>query len=137
MMVAWGMPAPVSSTTTSRSWVWLFAFCAASGARNQQRRGDRRVEDGVSFGERVRLEVRIDLVALDHPLFVRLAAHTAGDEMRELDAVDRLVFSEMHLEGDGRTLSASPAYVPAPVCGRASCRRLIACCASFRRGGPD
>ena len=37
MTVAWGIPAPVSSTTTSRSWVWLFAFCADERRRNQQR----------------------------------------------------------------------------------------------------
>ena len=84
------MPAPVSSTTTRRSCVWLLVFCAASGERRSSAMSDAtppariREDDPLSFRERVRLEVRIDPVSLDRPLFVRLAAGAAGDEMGKL-----------------------------------------------------
>src|SRR4030095_1438526 len=94
----------------------------------------------VSFGERVSLEVRINPVALDGPLFGGLTVGPACNEMRQLDAVDGLVIGEVHREGCGRTAGAAAAASLRGIDCRAALRRGRRCgwfCATaLRRAAP-
>ena len=81
-----------------------------TGAAAEQARERRR--GVVSFGERVRLEVRIDLVALDLPFLVGLAVDAARDEVRQLDAVHRLVVGQVGFDRDRLGRAAPPRRGP-------------------------
>src|SRR5262245_13105385 len=86
------------------------------------RRGRREPVGTVSFCESVSLEGWINPIALDDPLFGGFAVGAPSDEMRELEAVDNLVFRQMHFDGSGRaTTESTSATSLSGVCRRASC----------------